>query len=207
MCYNSFVNKELTTERHDVEQHTLFIIGTNGEERQSLIDFFKSEYNIITDSAKNGVDVLIENRKKICGILLDVEDTFKEAFDLLEIIKNDSDFSNIPVIVIANTDSVEYVEKCFSLGVSDFLVRPFNLKLCSVRLKNLLKMNEMKAVLHELARDELTLLFTKQSFIRRANDKIKKHPNTQFGILGIEFENFKVTNSQYGQEKCDEYLA
>ena len=41
MCYNSFVNKELTTERHDVEQHTLFIIGTNGEERQSLIDFFK----------------------------------------------------------------------------------------------------------------------------------------------------------------------
>ena len=69
MCYNSFVNKELTTERHDEEQHTLFIIGTNGEERQSLIDFFKSEYNIITDSAKNGVDVLIENRKKICGIL------------------------------------------------------------------------------------------------------------------------------------------
>ena len=207
MCYNSFVNKELTNERHDVEQHTLFIIGTNGEERQRLIDFFKLEYNIITDSAKNGVDVLIENRKKICGILLDVEDTFKEAFDLLEIIKNDSDFSNIPVIVIANTDSVEYAEKCFSLGVSDFLVRPFNLKLCSVRLKNLLKMNEMKAVLHELARDELTLLFTKQSFIRRANDKIKKHPNTQFGILGIEFENFKVTNSQYGQEKCDEYLA
>ena len=106
MCYNSFVNKELTNERHDVEQHTLFIIGTNGEERQSLIDFFQSEYKIITDSAKNGVDVLIENRKKICAILIDVEDTFKEAFDLLEIIKNDSDFSNIPVIVIANTDSV-----------------------------------------------------------------------------------------------------
>ena len=198
---------ELNKEFHESEQHTLFIIGTNGEERQSLIDFFKSEYNIITDSAKNGVDVLIENRKKICAILIDVEDTFKDAFDLLEIIKNDSDFSNIPVIVIANTDSVEYAERCFSLGVSDFLVRPFNLKLCSVRLKNLLKMNEMKAVLHELARDELTLLFTKQSFIRRANDKIKKHPNTQFGILGIEFENFKVTNSQYGQEKCDEYLA
>ena len=207
MCYNSFVNKELTTERHDVEQHTLFIIGTNGEERQSLIDFFKSEYNIITDSAKNGVDVLIENRKKICGILLDVEDTFKEAFDLLEIIKNDSDFFFFFFIIKGNTNFFYYAERCYSVFLSFFLVCPFNLKLCSVRLKNLLKMNEMKAVLHELARDELTLLFTKQSFIRRANDKIKKHPNTQFGILGIEFENFKVTNSQYGQEKCDEYLA
>ena len=83
---------ELNKEFHESEEHTLFIIGTNGEERQSLIDFFQSEYKIITDSAKNGVDVLIENRKKICAILIDVEDTFKDAFDLLEIIKNDSDF-------------------------------------------------------------------------------------------------------------------
>ncbi len=191
----------------DELKHTLLIISENQDYKNELTDFFKSDYNIITGSAKYGFDLLIENRSKICGILIDIQNAKKESFDAIELIKNDSDFSNIPIIIITESDSIEDAEKGFSLGVSDIISKPVNLKLCSVRLKNFVKMNEMQQVLHELARDELTLLFTKQSFIRRVQDRIKKHPEKKFGILAIEFENFKLTNTQYGQKKCDEYLA
>ena len=36
---------------------------------------------------------------------------------------------------------------------------------------------------------------------------INNAPNKSFGILGLDFENFKLTNSQYGEDKCNEFLA
>lgn len=188
------------------KEHTLLIIGEENIEKKDLIDFFQEEFDIISTSAKSGFDLLIENRDLICGIVINLQNAEKESYDFLELIKNDSEISNIPIIVFSNNNSIQDAEKYFSLGVSDYIIEPYNLKLCQIRLKNLIKIKEMKKILHELARDELTTLFTKQSFLQRVQDKIKKHPDTKYGIFGIEFENFKVTNSQYGQQKCDEYL-
>jgi len=69
------------------------------------------------------------------------------------------------------------------------------------------KLEASQDVIKRLAFDELTGLFIRQAFLQRAEQKIKENPGVNYGILALDFENFKSANSLYGEERCNEFLA
>lgn len=69
------------------------------------------------------------------------------------------------------------------------------------------ELEDAKRIVKTLEYDELTGLYTRQAFLRLADEEIRNHPEKSFGILALDLENYKSTNSLYGEDKCNEYLV
>ena len=70
-------------------------------------------------------------------MLLDVKVPHVSGFDFLKKVRTDG--NSIPAIFITSLNSVEDVEKGFSLGCDDYIRKPFALKELHVRVESLLK--------------------------------------------------------------------
>ena len=69
------------------------------------------------------------------------------------------------------------------------------------------ELEESKRMIESLEYDELTGLLIRQAFLQRATREIKAHPDKIYGVLALDFENFKSSNTLYGEDRCNEFLA
>ncbi|HGJ66863.1 TPA: response regulator [bacterium] len=60
-------------------------------------------------------------------ILFDVMMSGVDGYGVCLRLKSDKDTKNIPIVIITARAERESVVKCHSLGVSDFIVKPFNI--------------------------------------------------------------------------------
>jgi DNA-binding response OmpR family regulator len=72
-------------------------------------------------------------------ILLDVSMPGLDGFEVLENLKKDVTTSNIPVIMVTSCDQPEDIEKAYSLGAADYVLKPFNFDDLTSRVAKLLK--------------------------------------------------------------------
>ncbi len=56
-------------------------------------------------------------------ILLDLVLPKKDGFEILKELKDDPDTKDIPVIVLTNLGQKENIDKCYSLGAGDYLIK------------------------------------------------------------------------------------
>ncbi len=67
-------------------------------------------------------------------ILLDVMMPILNGYEVLERVKNDDRWRDIPVIMISAVDDLDSVVKCIELGAEDYLFKPFNPVLLKARI-------------------------------------------------------------------------
>lgn len=65
--------------------------------------------------------------------------TIEEAFEFIEYLKNHPIFSKIPFVFQSNNYDCEIQEKCFRLGASDFIFKPYNTIIANARISNVIK--------------------------------------------------------------------
>ncbi|MBK9216804.1 MAG: response regulator [Chloracidobacterium sp.] len=82
-------------------------------------------FRVIT--ANNGADALelLLNNKEPDLILSDIEMPQIDGWQFLEYVKTDDNFGRIPVVMVTSLDADEHRERAFSLGASDYIVKPF----------------------------------------------------------------------------------
>jgi DNA-binding response OmpR family regulator len=74
--------------------------------------------------SSNGDDGLKRAKsEKPDAIVLDIGLPQKDGFELLEELKGTSETSHIPVFMLSRLSSREDIDKCFSLGCSDYLIK------------------------------------------------------------------------------------
>lgn len=76
----------------------------------------------------------------------------------------------------------------------------------SLMLTLFIRMKRNSIKLYKAEHDELTGLYTKQAFMNKAEELIKKNPNKSFDIVISDIENFKLVNLLYGQDKGDNVI-
>lgn len=89
----------------------------------ALSDKFKNaglEVAVANDGGE-AIDVIRTNKPDI--IALDLLLPKKDGFEILEELKNDTELSNIPVIVLSNLDQDEDIKKALRLGAIDYWVK------------------------------------------------------------------------------------
>jgi CheY-like chemotaxis protein len=59
-------------------------------------------------------------------ILLDISMPFMSGLEFLEIIKLDSEYSKIPVLVLTAHNDRGTIQKILQLGVSDYILKPID---------------------------------------------------------------------------------
>ena len=103
----------------------------------------KCGYTPITaSSAKDALDMMKMKMPEL--ILLDVYMPEMDGFELCEILKNDVNTKDIPIVFISAGMSNEDKVKGFNLGAVDFINKPFALEEVSLRVDNHVQMYEMR---------------------------------------------------------------
>ena len=74
-------------------------------------------------TAKSGLKKLYENEFKL--IILDMELPDLHGIDVLEFIRKDKQFLNLPIIVLSGTSTPEIIRNVLKNGANDFLKKPF----------------------------------------------------------------------------------
>ncbi|MCX6720897.1 MAG: response regulator [Candidatus Staskawiczbacteria bacterium] len=83
---------------------------------------FSKEFSIL--SAKDGEEGIKKAKEeKPDLILLDLLLPVMDGYEVLSTLKNDSETSAIPIIILSNLSSKEDIDKGLKLGASDFLIK------------------------------------------------------------------------------------
>ena len=75
---------------------------------------------------EEAIKVLAEHEEKIAVILLDLIMPKADGYTVLRYMRQENLLEHIPVIVISAESQMEAERECLSLGVSDFIRKPFD---------------------------------------------------------------------------------
>lgn len=102
-----------------------------------LVNIHLSEQGYKVFKAKDGIEALEILNKERCSLaVVDVMMPFMDGYTLTKEIRN---HYHIPVILLTAKNQIEDKEQGFQAGTDDYLVKPFELKELSFRIKALLR--------------------------------------------------------------------
>ncbi len=105
---------------------SILVIDDQESMRVLMANFLKEEYTVVTKSdGLKGLSWLREGNIPQL-ILLDMSLPNLSGLEFLTNIRSSGFFGQIPVIIISGNESKDFQEKCFGLGISDYLTKPFN---------------------------------------------------------------------------------
>ena len=136
---NSAVAGQTAQERED--KPDILIVEDNDMNRLLLSRILESAYTVHT--AENGRQALEEIERlgtRLSIVLLDIIMPVMNGFDVLRAMNAGNITDDIPVIMISSNDDAETVRKAFSLGVSDFIGKPYNAGTVKQRVNNTIKL-------------------------------------------------------------------
>ena len=136
---NSAAAGQMAQERDD--KPDILIVEDNEMNRLLLSRILESAYTVHT--AENGRQALEEIERlgtRLSIVLLDIIMPVMNGFDVLRAMNAGNITDDIPVIMISSDDDAETVRKAFSLGVSDFIGKPYNAGAVKQRVNNTIKL-------------------------------------------------------------------
>ena len=105
---------------------TILIVDDNEANRDLLSRRIKQQglNTVLAESGEQAFDCLRAHPIEL--ILLDLMMPGMDGFEVLEILKKDTNFRDIPVIMISAANEVDNIVKGIELGADDYLPKPFN---------------------------------------------------------------------------------
>lgn len=190
--------------KNTFENYTILIAGHDEKDRKIILDIIKDKFKtILADTEEEVLQLLQDSSLNISGAIF--SETKAKSF--LEEIRVVPALEEFPVLVSFNDSNHALEIELIELDVIDFLKAPFSERRTLNRLKTLVKISNANHLIYELERDELTGLYTRQVFLRKAEEIRSQNMHKHFCVMAFDFENFKSSNTLYGEEKCNEFLA
>lgn len=175
--------------------------------RQTLINLLEDEYEIMTaNDGKQAISLLSRYQTEISLVLLDIMMPILDGYDVLREVKKIDILSKIPIIVMTQMNDSEVELEALSLGAADFISRPFIPEIVKQRIRNMIYMNEVSAMVDIVTKDNLTGLYNKDTFYRKAYDLLWEDTDTSYDLIALDVERFKMINDTYGIWEGDKLL-
>lgn len=114
----------------------------------------KKYYTHLANQGNQALKVL--KKTKIDLIISDLMMPEMDGFALLEKLKNAKEYAHIPIIMLTALDTQESKLSALTLGVDDYLTKPFSPKELFARAHNLLERHESRQHANEIVQENLT---------------------------------------------------
>lgn len=140
----------------DISKKMILIVDDNAMNREMLSFILEDRCSVM--EAKNGLEAisaLQEYGHLIDLVLLDIVMPDMDGFSVLSVMNYNHWIQDIPVIMITSENAPSSVERAFQLGVSDFIVRPFDTFIVRQRVSNTLALYGRQRRLIDLATNQL----------------------------------------------------
>lgn len=185
--------------------NTLLLVEDNVDMRTYISSLLSDNYNIIiAKNGQEGLDQLTSNYNKIDLVLSDVMMPLMDGFTMLKTIKANDTWRNLPVIMLTARAAEKDKLNALTIGVDDYLIKPFSTKELQVRIQNLLQnyharklwkqeltatkepsKPEPKTILQEskiptkVEKEDLTVSLEDLEWIKKVEEEIKIQLNDQ----------------------------
>lgn len=144
----------------------------------------------LVDHFDNGLDVVKTLGKQAYDCyILDINTPLMGGLECLKEIA--AKFPNIPKIIISAYHDIEYISDAFSLGCSDYLKKPFNLKELELRIQKLTSQTNAQ---QELQSDPVVRLSENYRFDTQKNllyykEELQKFTKREYALLVLFISN------------------
>ncbi|MCI6536713.1 MAG: diguanylate cyclase [Lachnospiraceae bacterium] len=119
----------------------ILIVDDSEMNRAILYEMLHMDYDILeADSGEMCIRMLEEYGRDISLILLDIVMPGMNGFGVLEQMNRRKWIETIPVIMISSEHSDFYIRNAYDMGVSDYISRPFDIKVVQRRVNNTIKL-------------------------------------------------------------------
>jgi len=118
---------------------SVLVVEDNTDMRQFICQLLSEKYEVL--AAKNGAEglkLLEENHQKIDIVISDVMMPEVDGLTLLSKIKTNLQWQKIPVVMLTALAAERDKLKALTIGVDDYLTKPFSVVELTVRIQNLL---------------------------------------------------------------------
>lgn len=142
-------------EEDRLERQTILIVDDSEMNRMMLTEILGAHYQYI--EAENGRQAihLLQKNLMVDLILLDIHMPEMDGFQVLEQLNRAQWMDEIPVIMISAEDCGETIKRAYSMGVTDYIQRPFDAFIVRRRIENTLKLYANQKRLMKLVSDQI----------------------------------------------------
>ena len=129
----------------------VLIVDDSEMNREILREMLKDDYDILeAASGEDGLEVIRQHGELISLVLLDIMMPGINGFEVLSQMSRDGIIDDIPVIMISSEDKQEAVLNAYELGASDYISRPFDIRVVRHRVSNIMHLYAMQRRLSSL---------------------------------------------------------
>ncbi|HAO67256.1 MAG TPA: hypothetical protein DCR17_11290 [Verrucomicrobiales bacterium] len=117
----------------------ILVVDDNASNRDLLVASLSRQGHVVSTAEDGEIAVNIVKEKPFDLILLDVQMPRLNGEEVLEYLKDNHQYSVIPVIMISGLDDIDVVIRCINSGADDYLPKPCNLTLLRARVDSSLE--------------------------------------------------------------------
>lgn len=148
-------------------------------------------------NGKEGLQKIFSEKPDI--VLLDCSMPEMDGYEVLTQLRKDPKFMNLPIIMLtAISDESEEI-KGFSLGVDDYITKPFKSSVLLARIRTILECKKLS-----VDANPLTSLAGNAAVKAEAEKRLQL--GKKFVLLYIDISNFKSFNDKYGFQRGDDVI-
>lgn len=141
---------------HDENRETILIVDDSAMNRMLLSDILADTYNIIeAEDGEQAIAILQQHASEISIVVLGMVMPKVDGFGVLEAMNENRWIQFLPVVSISTESSPEFVERAYSLGVTDFINRPFDELIVIRRVSNTIKLYAKQRKLTNMVANEI----------------------------------------------------
>lgn len=122
-----FVCKQYVGIQSNVElKGKILVVDDSSIIRNFVKKIFKDEYEVLTAENGNEAIELVKKDKDISCMLLDLNMPECNGFEVLEFLKTNNLFRQVPVALLTGDDTKDSIDKAFQYPIVDLVSKPFN---------------------------------------------------------------------------------
>ena len=118
----------------------IIVIDDDNKYLGMAMSILSEEYDCFLAQSYSDILYVSEIAGKPSLFLVDIFFEGAVRYDIIEKLLNNPDFKNVPIIITTESYDYKTQEECFSKGVFDFVLKPFNSKIFKARVSRALKM-------------------------------------------------------------------
>ncbi len=142
-------------------------------------------------------------------VLLDIDLPGIDGFEVLETLREESELSELPVVMLTGNDCERDVLRALELGANDYVTKDTDFQIALARMQTQLRLHDARERLLESARtDVLTGLMNRRAFFERVAEEHERFERSEspYGLMMLDIDHFKKLNDTYGHPEGDRVL-
>ena len=151
-------NKQITSSlnERDDNKPLVLVVDDSDMNRFLLSQILLDDYNVIV--ACDGVEatqIIQDHFKELSIVLLDIVMPRMDGFGVLEFMNANDLIQDLPVIMISSMDEDSAIRRCYELGISDYVCRPFSADVVGKRVYNIVRLYQRQRNLQREIREQV----------------------------------------------------